>query len=52
MDTNIGDLCNELEASKRNALKEVDYLKEKFPTYEGTILAMIYDIETSKVINL
>ena len=49
---NIGEICNELEASKINALKEVDYLKEKFPTYEGTILAMIYDIETSKVISL
>jgi carbonic anhydrase len=50
--SNIGDICNELEASKINALKEVDYLKEKFPTYKGTILAMIYDIETSKVISL
>ena len=49
---NIGDICNELEASRINALKEVDYLKEKFPAYEGTILAMIYDIETSKVISL
>ena len=49
---NIGDICNELEASRINALKEVDYLKEKFPTYEGTILAMIYDIETSEVISL
>ena len=47
---NIGDICNELEASKINAFKEVEYLKEKFPTYEGTIQAMIYDIETSEVL--
>ena len=47
---NIDDICNELEASRINALKEVDYLKEKFPTYEGTIQAMIYDIETSEVL--
>ena len=46
---NIGDTCNELEASKINASKEVDFIKEKFPRYEGTIQALIYDIETSKV---
>ena len=46
---NIGNICNELEASKINANKEVHYIKEKFPHYRGTIKAMIYDIETSKV---
>ena len=46
---NIGDTCNELEASKINANKEVGFIKEKFPRYEGTIQALIYDIETSKV---
>lgn len=46
---NIGETCDELEASKINAFKEVEYIKEKFPNYQGTIHAMIYDIETSKV---
>ena len=46
---NIGDINDELEASKINASKEVDFIKEKFPRYEGTIQALIYDIETSKV---
>ena len=44
---NIGDICDELEASKLNALKEVEYLKEKFPKYDGIIESKIYDIETS-----
>ena len=46
---NIGNICDELEASKINAIKEVSYIKEKFPQYEGTIEYKIYDIETSKV---
>ena len=46
---NIGETCDELEASKINASKEAEYIKEKFPNYQGTIQAMIYDIETSKV---
>ena len=46
---NIGNMCDELEASKINASKEVNYIKEKFPQYEGTIEYKIYDIETSKV---
>ncbi len=46
---NIGSTCNELEASRINAMKEVNYLKEKFPRFEGTIESKIYDIETSKV---
>ena len=46
---NIGSTCNELEASKNNASKEVNYLKEKFPDYKGTIEYKIYDIETSIV---
>ena len=46
---NIGDINDELEASKINALKEVNYIKEKFPHYEGIIEAKIYDIETSLV---
>ena len=47
--TNIGDINDELEASKINASKEANYIKEKFPQYEGTIEYKIYDIETSKV---
>ena len=45
---NIGNICDELEASRINAIKEVDYIKEKFPRYEGTIEYKIYDIETSE----
>ena len=46
---NIGEICNELEASKINAIKEAAYIKEKFPQYEGIIESKIYDIETSIV---
>ena len=46
---NIGNTCNELEASKINALKEVNYIKQKFPQFEGTIESKTYDIETSLV---
>ena len=46
---NIGDISDELEASKINAIKEVNFIKEKFPHYEGTIESKIYDIETSLV---
>ena len=46
---NIGNTCNELEASKTNVDKEARYIKEKFPQFEGTIESKIYDIETSLV---
>ena len=46
---NIGDIVDELEASKINANKEVIYIKNKFPKYKGTIVSKIYDIETSLV---
>ena len=46
---NIGNVDDELEASKINALKEALYIKEKFPSYEGVVEAKIYDIETSLV---
>ena len=46
---NIGNTCNELETSKINASKEVEYIKQKFPQFEGTIESKIYDIETSLV---
>ena len=46
---NIGDIVDELEASKINASKEAAFIKEKFPGYQGIIEAKIYDIETSLV---
>ena len=46
----IGDECNEKEASIKNAIKQVVYLKTKFPEYHGEIKAAIYDIETCEVI--
>ena len=46
---NIGEISDELEASKINAIKEAAYIKEKFPQYEGIIESKIYDIESSIV---
>ena len=46
---NIGYICDELEASKINASKEADFIKQKFPGYQGIIESKIYDIETSVV---
>ena len=46
---NIGNTCNELEASKINTIKEAAFIKEKFPEYQGIIESKIYDIETSIV---
>ena len=46
---NIGDVCDELEASKINAIKEANYIKEKFPEYTGIIESKIYDIEKSTI---
>ena len=46
---NIGDISDEYLASKENAFKEANYIKEKFPQYEGIIESMIYDIEKSTI---
>ena len=46
---NIGEISDELEASKINAIKEAAYIKERFPEYQGIIETKIYDIETSIV---
>ena len=46
---NIGDVCDELEASKINAIKEANYIKEKFPEYTGLLESKIYDIEKSTI---
>ena len=40
---------NELETTKANALAQVKYIKERFPHYDGSIVAGIYDIENNKV---
>ena len=46
---NILDIVDEKTASEVNASKEVEYLKIKFPDYQGTIEYKIYDIETSSL---
>ena len=46
---NIGEISDEFFAAKENAVKEAEYIKEKFPQYEGIIESKIYDIETSIV---
>ena len=45
----IGSECDELRASKKNALAEVQFIKDKFPHYSGQVKAGIYDIETNQV---
>ena len=46
---NIGDISNEKTASEINTIKEVQYIKEKFPEYKGNVSSYIYDIETSEM---
>ena len=46
---NISIITNETMAAKMNSIGEVNYLKEKFPNYEGTIESMMYDLDTSEV---
>ena len=38
------------EVSFRNASKQVNYILEKFPLYDGEIYPALYDIETGKVV--
>ena len=47
---NIKGIVDEKEASKVNAEKEVEYLKEMFPEFKGKIESKVYDIETSALI--
>ena len=47
--TNIKDEHDEYEASIKNALAQVEYLKSKFPLYNGEIKAGIYNIEDNSV---
>ena len=42
--------CDERRASLTNAFKQVEYIKSKFPEYQGTIKSALYDIETCEVI--
>ena len=42
---NINGIDNEKEASKANALKEVEFIKKMFPKYSGEVIAMLYDLE-------
>ena len=46
---NIGDEQDELIATNLNAIKVRDYIKEKFPKYDGEIEKAIYNIKTGKV---
>ena len=46
---NISDIVDEVEASRVNAFKEAEFIKSKFPEYQGIIETKIYDIETSLV---
>lgn len=45
----INGECDEIKASKLNAFSEVEFIKTKFPRYDGIVKAGIYDIETNKV---
>ena len=46
---NIENEKDECVASKKNAIKQVEYIKEKFKDFDAEILPMLYDIETLKV---
>ena len=45
----IGNETSECEASKKNALAEAKFIKDKFPHYQGQVKAGLYDIETNKI---
>ena len=45
----IGNEKDEEKASMLNALSVVNFIKEKFPEYNGCIDAAIYNIETNEV---
>ena len=47
---NISIVTNETMAAKMNSIGEVEYLREKFPNYRGTIESMMYDLDTSEVL--
>ncbi len=45
----IGNERNETQASITNAIKQVEYIKSKFPDYQGTVKAALYDIDFREV---
>ena len=47
--TLVTDDISELELTKANCTKQVNYLKEKFPEYDGEFIPLLYDICTNKV---
>ena len=49
IENSIAGECDEYLASKKNALAQVKYLREKFPDFKGIIKVGIYNIETSLV---
>ena len=49
---NISNIKDEIKASCLNVEKEVLFIKEKFPEYQGTIEAKLFDIESSKVTDI
>lgn len=46
---NISLEKDEREASIINAQKEAEFIKSKFPNYQGEVISLLYDIETGKV---
>ena len=47
--TLVTDDISELDLTKANCIKQVNYLKEKFPEYDGEFIPLLYDICTNKV---
>ena len=47
---NIHGIINEREASITNGIKQVEYIKSKFPHFDGEVKFALYDIETGEVI--
>lgn len=46
---NILDEVDEIEASKKNAVRVKEYIESKFPRKDIEVVAMLYDIEDGKV---
>lgn len=46
----INGEIDERQASIKNAIKQVEYIKNKFSNYQGEIKPALYDIETCEVI--
>lgn len=47
--TNIGNETDEVKATRINTTKVAQYIKEKFPNYDGKIIPLVYDLKTNKV---